>query len=84
MKYNLINTLEKKWNAIIRTLLLFLPLFQFVVLISSVWGVKRLPRVSIQMYLCMHQTIVYLDNKVPLCLQSVLDIAQIRLSIDKR
>lgn len=46
MKYNLINTLEKKWNAIIRTLLLFLPLFQFVVLISSVWGVKRLPRVS--------------------------------------
>lgn len=74
MKYNLINTLEK--NGML--------LFQFVVSISSVWGVKRLPRVSIQMYLCMHQTIVYLDNKVPLCLQSVLDIAQIRLSIDKR
>lgn len=33
---------------------------------------------------CMHQTIVYLDYHMLLCLQSVLDIVQIRLSVDKR
>lgn len=74
----------KKWSLINLTLQLFLPLSDIYLYIMFWFGeLKGCPEFLFK-YIYAPNLSVYLDDQVPLCLQSVLDIAQIRLSVDKR